>query len=144
MKISNPKRTFHPIGGKTLCSIFYLNTNNFTMDPKEVNMTETESLQLITSMINKAKNRFTETGAIYILWGWMILVCCVVQFIALYFFDNQNAYNIWYATWLAPILQLVYAQRKKKSRTAKTYTEEIIGFVWVVFIICLALLVFIL
>ncbi|MEO8764751.1 MAG: hypothetical protein ABI416_10710 [Ginsengibacter sp.] len=114
------------------------------MRPKEVNMTEAESLLLITSMINKAKNRFSESGTIYILWGWLILICCVVQFVALYYFNNQDAYSIWYVTWLAPIYQLFSLRKSRKSRPTKTYTDEIIGFVWVVFIICLALLVFIL
>lgn len=114
------------------------------MNPEESKMTETESMELITSMINKAKNRFSETGILYIYWGWLILICCLVQFIALYFFNNQNAYYIWYVTWLAPIYQIIYLSRKRKKRKAKTYTDEITGFVWLVFIICTTLLVFIL
>jgi len=114
------------------------------MNPEELSMTEAESMQLITSMINKAKNRFSETGTLYILWGWLILICCVVQFTALYFFNNQNAYYIWYATWLGTIYQIIYLRKKKKNRKTKTYTDEITGFVWLVFIICTTLLVFIL
>lgn len=107
-------------------------------------MTETESLQLIASMINKAKNRYVENGFLYILWGWVILICCVVQFTALYFFHNENAYNIWYITWLAIIFQIVYLRKKRRRRQAQTYTSEIGASVWVVFTICMFLLVFIL
>ena len=114
------------------------------MSAKEQQMTEAESLQLITSMINKAKNRFNETGILYILWGWLIFICCIIQFIALYFFDNQNAYYIWYVTWLAPIFQIFYQRKKMKNSKASTYTDEIMRFVWLVFIICLTSLIFIL
>ena len=114
------------------------------MFPEEKSMTEVESMQLITSMINKAKNRFSETGMLYIRWGWLVLICCLVQFIALYFFNNQNSYYIWYVTWLAVAYQVIYFRRSKSKRAVKTYTGEIIGFVWWVFVICITLLAFIL
>ncbi len=114
------------------------------MNQGEKLMTETESMQLISSMINKAKNRFSENGMLYLLWGWLVLICCLVQFIELYFFNNQNAYYIWYATWLAPIYQVIYLRRFRKKRRVRTYTGEIIGFVWLVFLVCITLIVFIL
>lgn len=43
------------------------------MEMEEIKMTEKESLELITSMINKAKNKVTESGALYLFWGWLIL-----------------------------------------------------------------------
>ena len=106
-------------------------------------MSEKESLQLITSMINKAKNRVTETGTLYLLWGWLILICCLVQFIALHFFNNENAYYVWFSTWLLLIYQIFYLGKKRKSRKVRTYTGEINAFVWLVFFICLMLTVFI-
>ncbi len=107
-------------------------------------MSEAESMQLITSMINKAKNRFSETGTWYLFWGWLVLFCCLSQFIALYFFENQNAYYIWYLTWVAPIYQVIYMRRSKKIKRVKTYTGEIIGFVWFVYVICITLFIFLL
>lgn len=112
------------------------------MERNEVGMTETESLQLITSMINKARNRFNETGTMYLLFGWVILICCLAQFVALYFFKNHNAYYIWYLTWAAVIYQVVYLRKKRATDKTRTYTGEIIGFVWLVFIICISLLIF--
>lgn len=114
------------------------------MNSEEINMTETESLQLITSMINKAKNRFSETGLLYLLWGWLILICCVVQFVSIHYFNYPRAYYIWYSTWLLLIYQFFYLRKRKRNRKVKVYTSEIIGFVWLVFIITYALLVFIL
>jgi hypothetical protein len=113
------------------------------MNLEEKNITETESIQLITSMIKKAQNRFSESGILYIFWGWLILICCVVQFIALYFFNNQNAYYIWYVTLLAQIYQVFYLRKKGEKKTVRTYTDGIAGFVWLVFIICITLLIII-
>jgi hypothetical protein len=107
-------------------------------------MTEKESMELITSMINKAKSRFHESGFLYLLWGWIVLICCIVQFSATHFFNVQNAYHIWYITWLVLIYQIFFLRKKRKLRTFITYTEDINRYVWIVFGICEILLVFIL
>jgi hypothetical protein len=107
-------------------------------------MTEKESMELITSMINKAKSRFHESGFLYLLWGWIVLICCIVQFSAAHFFNVQNAYHIWYITWLVLIYQIFFLRKKRKLRTFITYTEDINRYVWIVFGICEILLVFIL
>jgi hypothetical protein len=112
------------------------------MEKEEKEMTEKDSLQLITSMINKARNRFNETGILYLIYGWIIFICSLVQFIALYFFKSQNAYYIWYLTWAAVIYQVIYLRKKRASQKTRTYTDEIVGYVWLVFIICISLLIF--
>ena len=114
------------------------------MHPDELSMTETESIQLITSMINRAKNRFNETGFLYLLWGWVVLSCCVIQFVAMYFFDIQGAYYVWNSTWLVLIFQIFFLRKKRKQINVRTYTDDINKFVWIVFGICSILLVFIL
>ncbi len=45
---------------------------------------------------------------------------------------------------LLPIYQVIYMRRSKKRKRVKTYTGEIIGFVWLVYVICITLFVFIL
>ena len=114
------------------------------MNENEKIMTEAESLSIISGMINRAKNRFSETGTLYLLWGWVILICCVVQFISLKYFNYQKSYQVWFLTWLAVIYQFIYLAKRKKREGVKTYTDEIIGFVWFTFMICGILVVFIL
>lgn len=105
-------------------------------------LSEKESLALITSMINKARNNFNESGIIYLIYGWTIFICSLVQFIALYFFKNPDAYYIWYLTWLPVIYHVIYLRKKRASDKTRTYTDEIIGHIWLVFIICISLLIF--
>ncbi len=114
------------------------------MNPEEISMTETESLQLITSMINKAKNRFTETGMLYLLWGWLILICCVIEFVGIHFYKYDKVYFVWYSTWGLLIYQFFYIAKRKKKRKVRMYTGEIIMYVWIVYIITYALFIFIL
>lgn len=106
-------------------------------------LSEKESLELIASMINKAKGRITETGVLYLLWGWLILICCIIQFVGLHFFNYANSYYIWYFTWIFVILQFFYLRNQKKLIAVKTYTDEINGFVWLAYFICIVLVIFI-
>ncbi len=112
------------------------------MENSQNEMTQAESMALIASMINKAKNRFSENGLLYLWWGWIVFACCTIQFIALYFF-NENAWYVWLSTWVMAIFQIFIIKKKRKTQEVRTYTEELNGFVWMVFFICMMLSLFI-
>jgi hypothetical protein len=95
-----------------------------------------DSLQLIESMISKAQNRFSENGHLYLLWGWVILLCSITSFVSVYFFGNfKMLMYVWMLTIPTVIYQMVYLSRVKKNTTVRTYADEIISYVWVVFVI---------
>ena len=107
-------------------------------------MNTQNSLALIEEMINKAKNNFSESGTLFILWGFVILICSITQFIGEYFFEYKNAGAIWMLTWLASIFQIFYLRKQNKNKAVRTYTNDILKYMWITFIICFILLVFIL
>ena len=110
----------------------------------EQQFNEQNSLQLIESMINKAKNNFSESGTLYLIWGIVVFVCSMVQFIALYFYNYQEAYYIWFLTWLVVIYQVIFLSRRAKKERVKTYTADILKYVWLCFVACMVLFIFIL
>jgi hypothetical protein len=103
-----------------------------------------ESLQLIETMINKAKNQFNEDGHLYLLWGWVVLLCSISQFILLHYLKYERHYLVWLLTCFVVIYQVIYLLRKRRQETVKTYTDDIIGFVWITFVISMLLIGFIL
>jgi len=110
-----------------------MNEENF--DPKQ-------SLLLIESMINRAKDKFAEDGSMYLLWGWAVFICSLSQFILLHFYKYPRHYLVWIASWIVVIYQIIYMRRKYKQRRVRTYTSYIIGYVWLTFIIVIFLLAF--
>jgi len=110
----------------------------------EQSMNKQHSLALIEEMINKAKNNFSESGTLFLLWGFVILVCSVTQFIGSFFLKYENASTIWMLTWLASIFQIFYLRRQHKIKKVRTYTDDILKYMWITFIVCFVLLVFIL
>lgn len=105
----------------------------------ESGFSQVQGLELIQSMINKARNRFSENGHLYLLWGWTVLVCSVVQFILLHYVQYTHHYLVWTVTWIAVIYQLFYLNRRKKKVKVRTYTDDILRFVWIAFVILMFL-----
>ena len=110
-----------------------MNEENF--DPKQ-------SLLLIESMINRAKDKFAEDGSMYLLWGWVVFVCSLTQFVLMHFFKYPYHYIVWFASWIVVIYQVVYIRKKIKQRRVRTYTGYILGYVWLTFLIVIFLLAF--
>jgi len=108
------------------------------------NFSPKDSLLLIDSMINQAKNRFSENGFLYLLWGWLVLFCALGQFILEQLQLFKHPEMIWMSTWLAIIFQIFYLRRENKKEVVKTYSENIINYIWVSFGICMLLLAVIL
>lgn len=103
-----------------------------------------QSLQVIQGMIDKAKNQFSENGHLYLLWGWVVFICSVAQFVLLKFVEYEKHYLVWMLTWVAVIYQFIYLAKKKRKEKVKTYADNIVGFVWLTFIVTMILLGFIL
>jgi hypothetical protein len=111
---------------------------------EEENISKQESLQIIESMINKAKNQFSENGTLYLLWGWWVFICSLAQFYLLNVMQYEKNWVVWWSVWIILIYQIFYLRKKRNRYRVRTYTDEIIGFVWITFFILIVLLVFIL
>jgi uncharacterized membrane protein YfcA len=95
-----------------------------------------DSLHLIESMINKARNRFSENGHLYLLWGWVILLCSIANFVAVYFFNSLETLKyMWVLIVPTVIYQMIYLVRKEKKEKVKTYADEIYNYVWLAFVV---------
>jgi len=105
-----------------------------------------ESLRLIQSMINRAQDKFAENGHLYLLWGWVVFICSLTQFGLQRIFNlgPDRTWYVWTTTWVALIYQVSYIRRKRRKMQVRTYTGDILAYVWLVFGIATLLMVFIL
>jgi hypothetical protein len=55
------------------------------MSQQEKQLSERESLALITMMINKAKDSYHDTGIVTMMWGVVITICSFEKFAEIYF-----------------------------------------------------------
>ena len=118
----------------------------FQLDKKMENLdndfSPQQSLQLIESMINRAKDKFADDGLMYLVWGWLVFLCSLLQFVLMHIYQYPHHYIVWLATIPVFIFQFVYESKKHKQQTVSTYTDYIIGYVWITFAIVIILLGF--
>lgn len=98
----------------------------------EKKMTEQESLDLITNMIQKAKGSYHETGIGSLLWGTVVTIASVTTY-----FQRTYHFSIGFDIWLivlaAIIPQIVISVQEKKSNKVKKYEDDALNAVWLVF-----------
>ena len=108
------------------------------------NFSPKDSLLLIDSMINQAKNRFTENGFLYLLWGWTVFACSMFHFAAIKLSLLKHPEWVWMITWAVVIFQIIYLAKAKRKEKVKTYSDGIIDAIWICFGICMLVLTIVL
>jgi hypothetical protein len=98
----------------------------------EMTLTQEESLALITSMINKAKCEFEETGISALMWGIIVFVCAMISFLN-YYTHWRWADYIWFLTLIAVIPQIIISIRENKRKRFKSHNEAALGSIWISF-----------
>ena len=107
----------------------------------EKQLTEQQSLELITRMINKAKDDYKETGVGALMWGSVVTVCSLVSF-ANYYQRWPWADYIWFLTLIAVVPQVIISVRENRRLKYKTYNYDAMGGIWISFGISIFLLSF--
>ena len=112
------------------------------MKTTENDFSPQQSLVLIESMINRAKDKFAEDGSMYLFWGWLVFACSLFQFILLHIMEYPKHYLVWLATSPAFVYQFFYIRKKRKQQTVTTYADYIIGYIWLTFCVVMLLIGF--
>ncbi len=112
------------------------------MTQPEKQLTEKESLALITQMINKAKDTCHDTGVASIMWGALIAICALIKLSELHF-DYRLPFDIYLLTIVAVIPQIFISIKEKRKRKVKTYDDTFMDTLWLGFGITIFLMIFI-
>ena len=112
------------------------------MDQQEKQLTEKESLELIATMINTAKNSYHDTGIGAIMWGAIIAICSLVKLSEIHF-GFRLPFDIYLTYIIAIIPQIFITIKEKKERKVKSYDDSYMDYIWLGFGICIFLMIFI-
>lgn len=99
----------------------------------EKQLTEQESLQLITEMIHKVKNNFHESGTSAILWGSVVGFCGLFSFLQIQYQFSTHGFDVWLLTLIAIVPQIFISIRETRQRKVLTYEESAMNAIWLVF-----------
>lgn len=104
------------------------------MNTPEKQMTHEESLALIQSMILTARNKVAEDGFQFLLWGILVIVASLVNYLLFTTGFADKAGLVWL---ILPIvgwpISYIYEKRKDKSQQVETYADKNAGYVWIAY-----------
>jgi hypothetical protein len=112
------------------------------MEQQEKQLTEKDSLDLITTMINQAKNAYHDTGMSSMMWGAVVAICSLEKFSELQF-NYQLPFDIYWLTVVAIIPQVFISIKENKERRVKTYDDIYMSYLWLGFGITIGLMILI-
>lgn len=100
------------------------------------NLTEKESLELITRMIKETQENTARYAAYPLLiWGYMTLaISLVIWYVLSFVGDYYQIYFLWFLLpALAFPLTLFYSRKDRSKRGTRNYIDRITGQIWMVF-----------
>lgn len=107
---------------------------------EERNLTQNESLEIITRMIKETRNNLEKGGgSIYLLWGYVWLFVSLAIYFLLMKTGDYSMQWLWFAIPLIGYPGMIYLLKKEK-RGATTFAGRVIGNIWVVIGVVAALL----
>lgn len=101
------------------------------------NLMPEQSLQIINSMINAAKNKLADDGFQFIFWGWLIAFCAIANYISL-----KLGSELGYLAWailppLGGVFSAIYSYKQGKKNKVKTYVDTYLSYLWGAFFIAM-------
>lgn len=104
-------------------------------------LSEKESLEVITSMIARTKQRYLGSGNILLMWGYLIVTVTILVWI-LIVNTHQNYWNwLWF---LIPVIgiptTLIMSRNKQRDHGAVTYSDKVSSRLWSIFGISIIIL----
>ena len=82
-----------------------------------------QSLQIIQSMIEKAKNDVASNSFYLLLWGWLIFIAAVLHFILMKS-GFAYPYMAWNLMWVGAIASMIRGIKESRKATVKTFVGE--------------------
>lgn len=102
----------------------------------ESNLSEQESLKLITEMIHKVKTSYHDTGISPLLWGSTVFVASMVTYFKLAF-GWELPFDIWLLTLFAIVPQIIISWREAKQKRFKSHQDTALDAVWITYAVTL-------
>jgi len=102
------------------------------MAKEEHELSEQQSLKLITDMIQKAKESYYDTGISPILWGSAVFLASFITFLQLQF-DYKLPFDIWLIVLFAIVPQIVISIRESKFQKFRSHTDTAVDAIWIVY-----------
>jgi len=90
----------------------------------EENFSPEQSLQVIRSMLERVKQDISENSFFLLLWGWLVLVAALTQYVLMVFVKYPNHWLSWNLMWVGAIVSIIHGIRRDRKQRSRTYLED--------------------
>lgn len=99
---------------------------------EERKITEAESIEIITSMISRTKERLVKgCGNILLMWGYLTIAVTALIWVLLVTTNNPAVNWLWFLIWLiGGISTPIMVRRKRMETGAMSYTDRLTSNMW--------------
>lgn len=93
----------------------------------------TQTIAFIEEMISKTKQKYSESGFLFLVWGWLVLLASITNYLLLVT-NYMNSFIGWAILMpLGGVISMVYSYRDKKKAYVKTYSDDVMKYTWIAF-----------
>ena len=99
---------------------------------EERKITEVESIEIITSMISRTKDRLVKgSGNILLMWGYLIVAVTALIWVLLVTTNNPAVNWLWFLIWIiGGIATPIMAKKERVASGSKSYTDKLTSQMW--------------
>ncbi|WP_026769002.1 hypothetical protein [Asinibacterium sp. OR53] len=95
-------------------------------------LSEKESLELITSMIEKVKSSYHETGIVALLWGSVVAIVSLVNYLEIEF-SFELGFDIWLLVLFALIPHVIISMKERRLKKVRKHEDDALDAVWLAY-----------
>ena len=110
------------------------------METEEKMMTSEESLKIITEMLNKTRINFRQGSFHLLFWGWLIIVCSLLQFFLARFTGMTHPYYVWFLVIPGVFVSMIYGYLNGRKAKVHTYADSIWMWTWMAYLLTMMML----
>jgi hypothetical protein len=101
-----------------------------------------ESLKIIQTMISRAKNSVADNSFYFLLWGWIVFVACIGQFVLKVAFLSPYHPLVWTLTIVGVGVSMYRGFKQRRMRRVRSYVDENLDYLWQAILGCYVLVGF--
>ena len=97
---------------------------------KEKELSPQESLDLINSMISKARKRYSDNSFYFLFWGWLVIIASLLHYwLAVESLIEQPS-MAWLLMFVGAIVSTIYGKKQSKEAKVSHYTDKLYAWMW--------------
>jgi hypothetical protein len=90
-----------------------------------------ESLQIIQSMIDKAKGSVADKSFYFLLWGWLVFAAALIQFVLKVIVKTDLHPIAWNLMFLGGIISAWHGRKERGQRRVTSHVDDSVRFLWI-------------